>query len=174
MAKPSISSKLRLALLSVVIAALNAAAAGTYPAAPTIRDAHKFFQSLVSNDSVTAIYETTSRGGDILGYESFPADGYQDLACHSRITLKNGTGIDIDWSVVEKSRRSNGTLSILHGNDVQFEFFHMVEVHGGIVVEPSNAIARLIFGISDELSRNRLAKAIDLLSATCRSKSKFD
>ena len=65
MAKPSISSQLRLTLSSLVIAALNAAAADTYPVAPTIRDAHKFFLSLVSNNRVTAIYETTSRGGDI-------------------------------------------------------------------------------------------------------------
>ena len=174
MAKPIAPSKLRIALLSVLIASLNATAADTYPAAPTIGDAHRLFESLVINNNVTAIYETISRSGDILGYESFPAEEYRDLACHSGITLRNGTKIDIDWSVVEKSQISNGSLSILHGNDVQFEFFHMITVHGGILVEPANTIARLIFGISDGLSRNRLSKAIDLMSAACRLKSKFD
>ncbi|MBV5323193.1 hypothetical protein JZU51_00185, partial [bacterium] len=74
----------------------------------------------------------------------------------------------------EKSQFSDGSLSILHGSDIQFIFFHMVLVEGGIVVEPSNSIPRLIFGINDELSRNRLLKAIDLMSTVCRAKSKFD
>ena len=174
MAKKNTSSTSRIAALSVLVACLNATAADTYPAAPTIRDAHQYFASLVSNDNVTAIYETRSQNGNILGYESFSADEYIDLVCASGITLKNGTKIDIDWSVVEKSQSSNGSLSILHGNDIQFEFFHMLSVQGGILVEPSNGIPRLIFGISDELSRNRLSKAIDLMSAACRSKSKFD
>ena len=174
MANKIAPSKLRIALLSFLIACLNATAADTYPVAPTIRDAHKLFESLVTNNNVTAVYETISRSGDILGYESFPAEEYRDLACHSGITLRNGTKIDIDWSVVEKSQLGNGSLSILHGNDVQFEFFHMVTVHGGILVEPSNTVPRLIFGISDEISRNRLSKAIDLMSAACRLKSKFD
>ena len=174
MAKQHRLSTFRIALLSVLIACLNATAADTYPAAPTIRDAHQYFASLVSDDHVTAIYETKSQNGNILGYERFPADQYSDLVCNSGITLKNGTKIDIDWSVVEKSQPSSGSLSILHGRDVQFEFFHMLSVEGGIVVEPSNAIPRLIFGISDELSRNRLSKAMDLMSAACRSKSKFD
>ena len=174
MAKQHRLSTFRIALLSVLIACLNATAADTYPAAPTIRDAHQYFASLVSDDHVTAIYETKSQNGNILGYERFPADQYRDRVCSSGITLKNGTEIDIDWSVVEKSQISNGSLSILHGNDVQFEFFHMITVHGGILVEPANTIARLIFGISDGLSRNRLSKAIDLMSAACRLKSKFD
>ena len=174
MAKQHRLSTFRIALLSVLIACLNATAAEPYPAAPTIRDAHQYFASLVSNDHVTAIYETKSQNGNILGYERFPADQYSDLVCNSGITLKNGTKIDIDWSVVEKSQPGSGSLSILHGRDVQFEFFHMLSVQGGVVVEPSNAIPRLIFGISDELSRNRLSKAMDLMSAACRSKSKFD
>ena len=167
-------SAFRIALLGLLIACLNATAADTYPAAPTIRDAHQYFASLVSNDNVTAIYETRSQNGNILGYQSFPADQYRDLVCNSGITLKNGTKIDIDWSVVEKSQPGNGSLSILHGHDVEFVFFHMLSVQGGILVEPSNTIPRLIFGISDELSRNRLSKAIDLMSTACRSKSKFD
>jgi len=82
--------------------------------------------------------------------------------------------VDIDWAVSQKSQFSDGTLSILQGNEVHFRFFHMLSVEGGITVEPSTPIGRLIFGINDELSRNRLAKAIDLLANTCRSKSKFD
>ena len=168
------SSIHRIALLGALIAGLNATAANTYPAAPTIRDAHQYFASLVVGNDVTAVYETRSQNGDILGYESFPADRYEDAVCHSGITLENGTKIDIDWSVVEKSQLSDGTLSILHGSTIRFSFFHMVSVEGGILVEPSNNIPRLTFGISDELSRNRLSKAFDLMSATCRSKSKFD
>ena len=163
-----------MALLSALIACLTATAANTYPAAPTIRDAHQYFASLVVGNDVTAVYETRSQNGDILGYESFPAGQYEDAVCHSGITLENGTKIDIDWSVVEKSQLSDGTLSILQGHNIRFSFFHMVSVKGGIVVEPSNTIPRLIFGISDELSRNRLSKAFDLMSATCRAKSKFD
>ena len=141
-----------MALLGALIACLNASAATTYPAAPTIRDAHKYFASLVANNGVTAIYETRSQNGDILGYESFPADQYKDALCHSGITLENGTIIDIDWSVVEKSQLGDGTLSILHGSTIRFSFFHMVSVEGGILVEPSNNLPRLTFGISDELS----------------------
>jgi len=174
MTRKQSSSSYRLAVLGVLIACLNATAADTYPAAPTIRDAHQYFASLVANNGVTAIYETRSRSGDILGYESFPVDEYRDLVCHSGITLRNGTKIDIDWSVVEKSQVGDSTLSILRGHEIQFVFFHMVSVEGGLLVEPSSAIPRLILGISDELSRNRLVKAIDLTSTACRSKSKFD
>lgn len=164
----------RAAALGALLASLNATAANIYPAAPTIRDAHQYFASLVIGNDVTAVYETISQNGAILGYESFPADQYEGAICHSVVTLANGTRIDIDWSVVEKSQPSDGTLSILHGHNIRFSFFHMVSVAGGILVEPSNTIPRLIFGISDELSRNRLSKAFDLMSAACRSKSKFD
>ena len=174
MTRKQSSSRYRLAVLGVLIACLNASAADTYPAAPTIRDAHQYFASLVTNNGVTAIYETRSQNGEILGYESFPADQYKNELCRSGITLENGTKIDIDWSVVEKSQLGDGTLSILHGHNIQFVFFHMLSVEGGILVEPANSIARLIFGINDELSRNRLAKAIDLVSTACRKKSKFD
>jgi hypothetical protein len=82
--------------------------------------------------------------------------------------------VDIDWAVSGKSQFSDGTLSILQGNEVQFRFFHMLSIEGGITVEPSTAIGRLVFGINDALSRNRLAKAIDLIVNACRSSSKFD
>jgi len=144
------------------------------PAAPTIADAHQYFESLISANGVAAIYETKSKNGDFLGYESFPVHDYKGVACNSKITLKNSVKIGIDWAVVDKSQTSDGTLNILHGTDVQFLFFHMVTVAGGIVVEPSIALPRLIFGINDELSRNRLLKAFDLMTTACRSKSKFD
>lgn len=162
------------ALFGCGLRCLDAWAGDASPAAPTISDAHQHFESLVSTNGVVAIYETRSQNGDILGYESFPVREYTGSACHSGVTLKNSVKIDVDWSLVDKSQFSDGTLSILHGTDVQFIFFHMVTVEGGIVVEPSNPIPRLIFGINDELSRNRLLKAFDLLSTACRSKSKFD
>jgi hypothetical protein len=152
----------------------GAMAADAAPAAPTIADAHQLFDVLVANKGVTALYETRGKNGDILGHESFPVNDYRGVACRSGLTLRNGVRIAIDWSVVEKAQLSDGTLSILRGPDVQFTFFHMVAVEGGVMVEPSNAIPRLVFGINDEISRNRLVKAIDLLSATCRAKSKFD
>jgi hypothetical protein len=163
-----------IALLGYGIRCQDAVAVDTYPAAPTIPDAHHYFKSLVSNNGVTALYETKSRSGDIVGYESFPVQEYTWVACKSGVVLKNGVKIGIDWSVVEKSQLSDGTLSILQGPNVQFIFFHMLLVEGGVVVEPSSTIPRLIFGINDELSRNRLSKAVDLLSSACRAKSKFD
>jgi len=33
---------------------------------------------------------------------------------------------------------------------------------------------RLILGVIDELRRNRLLKAVDLLAAACHARSKFD
>jgi len=153
---------------------MDARAVDTYPAAPTIPDAHQYFDSLIAANGVTAIYETKSNYGDFLGYERFPVHEYKGIACSSWVTLKNSVTVDIDWTVVDNSQISDGSLTILHGSDVQFIFFHMVTVEGGIVVEPSNAIPRLIFGISDELSRNRLFKAFDLMTSACRAKSKFD
>ena len=152
----------------------EALASDDSPAAPTISDVHQYFESLISANGVVAIYETKSKNGDFLGYESFPVHDYKGIACNSGITLKNGVKIGIDWTVVDKSQPSNGTLNMLRGTDVQFLFFHMITVAGGIVVEPSSALPRLIFGINDELSRNRLLKAFDLMTTACRSKSKFD
>lgn len=152
----------------------EALASDDSPAAPTISDAHQYFESLISASGVAAIYETKSKNGDFLGYESFPVQEYKGTACNSEMTLKNKVVIGIDWAVVDKSQPSDGTLNILRGTDVQFLFFHMVTVAGGIVVEPSIALPRLIFGINDELSRNRLVKAFDLMTTACRSKSKFD
>lgn len=160
--------------VAVALSAPMACAVAADPAAPTIQDAQQYFESLVTGNSVTALYETRNVNGNILGFERFPVDDYRRGLCASGITLTNGTRVEIDWSVVEKTQVSDGALGILHGHNVQFESLHMVSVEGGIVVEPSNSIARLIFAISDELSRNRLSKAIDLISTACRSKSKFD
>lgn len=153
---------------------LAAATAEPAPAAPTIPDAHQFFESLVAGNGVTALYETRSKTGEFIGYESFPVLQYRGDKCNSEMTLRNGVKINFDWSLVEKPQASDGTLSIWHRPEVLFKFFHMVSLEGGIVVEPSNPIPRLIFGITDELSRNRLVKAIDLVSSACRSKTKFD
>jgi len=163
-----------LALIECGMQSLSAAAADASPVAPTIPDAHQYFESLVSGNGVTALYETRSKTGEFLGYESFPVLGYRGAKCSSRVTLKNDVKVDIDWSVVEKSKSSDGTLNMLNGREVQFRFFYMLSIEGGVVVEPSNPIPRLIFGITDELSRNRLLKAIELVSTACRSKSKFD
>ena len=166
------------AILLVLCAAcsqsLNAATDKTPPTAPTLSDAHQYFESLVTGSSVTALYETRSRDGVILGFQSFPVEAYWGRACATVLTLKNSVKVDIDWTVSEMSRSGDGTLSILQGNEVRFRFFHMLSVEGGITVEPSESIGRLIFGITDELSRNRLANAIDLVANVCRSKSKFD
>lgn len=152
----------------------NAATEETPPAAPTLGDAHQYFESLVASSNVTALYETRSRNGDILGFQSFPIQSYRGHPCETVLTLRNGVKVDIDWAVSGKSQFGDGSLSILEGNQIHFRFFHMLSVEGGITVEPSTTIGRLIFGISDELSRNRLGKAIDLVTNTCRSKSKFD
>jgi hypothetical protein len=161
-------------MVAVVLSVHMVCSAAAGPAAPTIQDAQQYFESLVNNNSVTALYETRDGNGNILGYERFAVDEYRQGVCASGITLLNGTKVEIDWSVVEKTQISDGALGVLHGHTIQFLSLHMVSVEGGIVIEPSNSVARLIFGISDELSRNRLAKAMDLLSTACRSKSKFD
>jgi hypothetical protein len=160
--------------LAVALSAPMACAAAAEPAAPTIQDAQQYFESLVDDNSVTALYETRNANGNILGYERFPVADYRRGLCATGITLTNGTRVSIDWSVVEKTQVSDGALGVLHGHNVQFLSLHRVSVEGGIVIEPSNSVARLIFAISDELSRNRLSKAIDLISTACRSKSKFD
>jgi hypothetical protein len=81
---------------------------------------------------------------------------------------------EIDWTVVDKTLASDGTVALLQGHNVLFPTFHMLSLEGGIMVLPANSIQRLILAISDELSRNRLAKAIDLIASACRVKSKFD
>jgi hypothetical protein len=144
------------------------------PTAPTIPDAHQYFGSLVASDGVTALYETRSKSGDILGYESFPVHDYTGQACMSAVVLKNGVKIALDWKVAEKAQASDASISLLQGQEIQFRFFHMVAVEGGVVIEPSKPVPKLIFAINDEISRNRLVKAIDLMSSVCRSKSKFD
>ncbi len=154
-----------IALLSTAYSSLEAMAAEAYPVAPTIRDTHQYFESLVGSSGVVALYEIKSRNGDILGYESFPVLTYRGVVCHSAIALKNGVAIDINWAIVEQAQFSDGGMSILHEKNMQFTSFHMVMAEGGLVVEPANPIPRLIFGINDALSRNRLFKAIDLLSS---------
>lgn len=173
-ALPHRAVALLLALCTASSQGLNAATDEASPAAPTLRDAHQYFESLVAGNEVTALYETRARNGDILGFQSFPVEDYRGRTCETVLTLKNGVKVDIDWAVSEKSQSGDGTLSLLQGNEVHFRFFHMLSVEGGITVEPSTTIGRLIFGINDELSRNRLAKAIDLVVSACRSKSKFD
>ena len=163
-----------LALFECGMQSNSAAAADASPVAPTIPDAHQYIQTLISANGVTALYETKNKTGEFLGYETFPVLGYMGAKCKSGLTLKNDVKVEIDWSVVEKPKSSDGTLNILNGKEVQFRFFHLVSIEGGVVVEPSNPIPRLIFGINDELSRNRLLKAIELVSTACRSKSKFD
>jgi len=144
------------------------------PVAPTFADAHRYFESLITNNAVTALYETKDRNGNVLGYENFHIDEYRWRACNSDFVLKNGVSIGIDWSFTEKLHSSDGVLSILQGHNVQFVSFHMLSVEGGVVVDASTAIQRLIFGIADDVSRNRLLKAVHLLSSACRLKSKFD
>ena len=165
---------LLIALFGSRLAGGDVLAADAVPVAPTITDAHQYFASLVAGNDVITIHESIGKDGDLLGYRTFPAQRYRGAACKSRITLQNGVNIDLDWTAVEKSRAIDGSLSILHGQEVQFTFFHMLSLEGGIVVEPANAIARLIFGIVDEVPRNRLLKAIDLVTVACRAKSKFD
>jgi len=165
---------LLIALFVSRLAGGDVLAADAVPVAPTITDAHQYFASLVAGNDVITIHESIGKDGNLLGYRTFPAQRYRGAACRSRITLHNGVNIDLDWSVVEKFRSSDGSLSILHGQEVQFTSFHMLLLEGGIVVEPSTPLPRLIFGIVDELRRNRLLKAADLLASTCRAKSKFD
>ena len=153
---------------------LAANASEVTPQAPTLPDAHQYFESLVVSNGVSAVYETISKSGEVLGYQRFPVNAYRGDACNSVITLKNGVKVDIDWSVVSKSQPSDGTLSIIESSGIEFRFLHMIYVEGGVDVEPSSSIPRLILAINEELSRNRLANAIELLSSTCRSKSKFD
>jgi hypothetical protein len=162
------------ALIGCGAAGVDASAAEVVPAAPTIADAHQYFAALVDGKDVVAIHESFGKSGDIIGYRSFPVLQYRGSACKSRITLPNGVDITLDWTAVEKTQASDGSLSILHGQDVQFTSLHMLFLEGGVVLEPTTAVAKLIIGIVDELPRNRLLKAVDLVIVACRAKSKFD
>ena len=152
---------------------LNAVAAEPPPEAPTIADAHQFFKSLVSQNSVAALY-TVSRDGEILGYVSFPVLKYKGTACNSEIALTNGVEIEFKWALVSDALVSDGQIGMWHSPNVIYESFHMLAIEGGVVALPSNNIPKLILAINDEVSRNRLSKAANLLSSVCRGKSKFD
>lgn len=143
------------------------------PSAPTLQDAHDFFKSQVSKNGVAALY-TASRDGELLGYVRFPLLNYKGEVCNSEISLSNGTSIQFDWTVVGRLEAKDGQMGMWHSNHVVYEDFHMITVEGGIVIKPANSIPKLILAINDEVTRNRLLKAMSLLSSTCRSKTKFD
>ena len=166
----------RAALLSLLLSLPLGAplAAAEPPAAPTYAEAHQYFGSLIGDSDVQALYETRSRSGQVLGFEKFPVQDYQWAACESALVLKNGVRIEIDWTVLDKALASDGSVTLLQGHNVLFPSFHMLALEGGLMVLPANGIQRLILAISDELSRNRLAKAVDLIASACRAKSKFD
>lgn len=153
---------------------LEAMAVEVFPAAPTIPDAHRYFGSLVAGNSVVALDETRSQAGEYLGYESIPVAEYSGARCNSTLVLKNDVKIDIDWRVIDKSHASDATVNIFSGQEIQFQFFHMVSIEGGIAVQPSTRIPHLILGVAEEVSRNRLLNAIELIATACRSVSKFD
>jgi hypothetical protein len=148
-------------------------AAETPPEAPTISDAHQFFDALVSNNGIAALY-TVSRDGNILGYVNFPLQKYKGAGCNSAITLSNGTKIEFNWALLSEAQASDGQIGMWRNQTVIYEYFHMLTIEGGVVAIPSNNIPKLILAINNEISRNRLAKAVNLLSSACRGKSKFD
>jgi len=168
----------RIATVTIIIlfgcgvGCLTALAAETPPEAPTISDAHQYFESLVSNNSVAALY-TVSRGRDILGYANFPLSKYKGVACNSEITLTGGAKIEFNWALVNEAQVSDGQIGMWRNPNVIYQYFHMLTIEGGVVATPSN-IPKLILAINDEISRNRLSKAINLLASVCRGKSKFD
>jgi len=143
------------------------------PSAPTLQDAHVFFKSQVSTNSIVALY-TASRDGELLGYISFPLLKYKGEVCDSEISLSNGAIINFDWTVVSRIEIKDGQMAMWRNNHVLYEDFHMITIEGGVVINPSNSIPKLILAINDEVSRNRMLKAMSLLSSTCRSKTKFD
>lgn len=152
---------------------LTALAAEAPPEAPTISDAHQYFESLISTNGVAALY-TVSRDQDILGYVNFPLRKYKGAACHSEITLTNGVTINFNWALAYDIQISDGPIGMWRNPNVIYEFFHMLSIEGGVVAVPSNNIPKLILAIDNEISRNRLSKAVNLLASTCRGKSKFD
>lgn len=163
----------RILLFGCGMGCLTAIAAETPPEAPTILDAHQYFASVVSNNGVAALY-TVSRNRDILGYVNFPVRSYKGLTCNSEITLTNGVKIQFNWALVNEALASDGQIGMWRRPNVVYEYFHMLTIEGGVVALPSNNIPKLILAINNEISRNRLSKAIDLLSSACRGKSKFD
>jgi hypothetical protein len=155
------------------VSCLTVGAAETPPEAPTILDAHQYFESLVSNNGVSALY-SVSRGRDILGYLNFPLSKYKGVACNSEITLTSGLKIEFNWALVYEAQVSDGQIGMWRNPNVIYEYFHMLTIEGGVVAIPSNNVPKLILAINNEISRNRLSKAINLLSSVCRGKSKFD
>ena len=152
---------------------LNALAAETPPAAPTLADAHQYLESVVSNNGVAALY-TLTRDGNILGYVKFPVRDYQGAACNSAITLANDMKIEINWALVSEAQASDGQIGMWRNQNVVYEYFHMLTIEGGVVAIPTNNIPKLILTVNNEVSRNRLVKATNLLSSACRGISKFD
>lgn len=150
-----------------------ARAADPPPVAPTLQDAHRLFSSLVARNDMAALY-TASRDGEILGYLRFPIVRYSGDTCGSTITLTNGAIIDIDWAMANKAQGSDGQMPMWRTSSVTYESFHMMTLEGGVVARPANNFPKLLLTCVDEISRNRLLKAMALLSSTCRSKSKFD
>jgi len=148
-------------------------AAEATPTAPTIEDAHVFFAGIVDNNELAALY-TASQNGEILGYIRYPINRYEGDACNSAIALTNEITIKFDWTAVNKTEGSNGQISMWHNSNTTYEFFHMITLEGGVVALPSDNIPKLILTITDDISRNRLLKAMKLLSSSCRLKSKFD
>jgi len=169
---PRIANVTRILIFGCGINCLNIVAAAT-PEAPTIADAHQYFESLVTNNGVAALY-TVSRDGEILGYVNFPLRSYKGTACNSEITLSSGVKIEFNWGLANNAQVSNGQIGMWRNPNVIYEYFHMLTIEGGVVAVPSNNIPKLILAINDEVSRNRLSKAINLLASTCRGKSKFD
>ena len=160
-------------LLLAAWGVLDARADEAPPSAPTLADAHGFFESLVADNQVTALY-TASRDGEFLGYLAFPVRQYAGTGCKSEMRLANDVHISVDWSLAGKSQVSDGEMGMWRRSNVVYEFFHMLAMEGGMVAAPANNIPRLILAVTDEVSRNRLFKAVNLLASTCRAKSKFD
>jgi len=155
------------------IGCLSVLAAEKPPEAPTILDAHQYVESVVLNNGVAALY-TLSRDGEILGYVNFPVRKYKGVACNSEIILSNGVNIEFNWALANEAQASDGQIGMWRNQNVIYEYFHMLTIEGGVVDLPSNNIPKLILAIKNEVSRNRLAKATNLLASTCRGKSKFD
>lgn len=170
---PRIAAVTKILIFGCGVGWFNAVTAEAPPEAPTISDAHQYFESLVSNNGVAALY-TVSRDGDILGYVKFPLTNYKGVACNSEITLTSGVKIEFNWAVANDAQASNGYIGIWRNPNVVYESFHMITIEGGVIAIPSNYIPKLIIAITDEVSRNRLVKAVNLLASACRGKSKFD
>ena len=143
------------------------------PAAPTISDAHEYVESVVSRNGISGLY-TARMDGTVIGYIVYPVRRYSGADCHSALVLSNGDKIDIDWTVVGKLQVSDGQIGIWRSPNVVYENARILSIEGGVAVEPARNIPTFNLAINDELSRNRLLKAMELLSSSCRSTSKFD